>query len=51
MIRICAQNIVDTARDLLLSLDASAGFRSDNRAFHRNFWVAPTEPEGPLISL
>src|SRR4051812_8237926 len=44
-----AQNIVDTVREPLLTLDATLRVRSANRAFYQTFHVTPGETEGRLI--
>ena len=44
-----AQNIVDTVREPLLTLDATLRVRSANRAFYQTFHVSPEETEGRLI--
>src|SRR5450631_243949 len=44
-----AQNIVDTVREPLLTLDATLRVRSANRAFYQTFHVSPGETEGRLI--
>src|SRR3954469_4771560 len=44
-----AQNIVDTVREPLLTLDATLRVRSGNRAFYQTFLVTPGETENRLI--
>src|SRR4051795_12340794 len=44
-----AQNIVDTVREPLLTLDTTLRVRSANRAFYQTFHVSPGETEGHLI--
>src|SRR3954464_5929947 len=44
-----AQNIVDTVREPLLTLDTTLRVRSANRAFYQTFHVSPEETEGRLI--
>lgn len=44
-----AQNIVDTVREPLLTLDATLRVRSANRAFYQTFQVSAAETEGRLI--
>ena len=44
-----AQNIVDTVREPLLTLDATLRIRSTNRAFYQTFHVSPAETKGRLI--
>src|ERR1700689_47599 len=44
-----AQNIVDTVREPLLTLDTTLRVRSANRAFYQTFHVSPKETEGRLI--
>src|SRR3954464_2117833 len=44
-----AQNIVDTVREPLLTLDATLRVQSANRAFYQTFHVTPGETEGRLI--
>ena len=43
------QSIVDTVREPLLVLDSVLRIRSANRAFYRQFQVAPEQTEGALI--
>src|SRR5436190_860659 len=44
-----AQNIVDTVREPLLTLDPTLRVRSANRAFYQTFQVSPEETEDRLI--
>src|SRR5947207_109768 len=44
-----AQNIVDTVREPLLTLDPTLRVRSANRAFYQTFHVSPEETEDRLI--
>src|SRR5450631_3716547 len=44
-----AQNIVDTVREPLLTLDATLRVQSANRAFYQTFHVSPEETENHLI--
>jgi PAS domain S-box-containing protein len=44
-----AQNIVDTVREPLLTLDTTLRVQSANRAFYQTFKVSPEETDGRLI--
>src|SRR5450432_865888 len=44
-----SENIVDTVREPLLTLDSTLRVHSANRAFYQTFHVSPDETEGRLI--